>query len=390
MENLILLDKDFNMEYVIDVFESLIWTVRYKEAGDFELYTPISEDVISKFAVGKYLLNDSFWDKTLDKAHLMIIESLELDETHLKITGRDLKSILSRRIVWGRKIVEKNTNVHDIIKNLVTEAFISPIEPQDVTNPYTHEVTDRSAQRSARILSSFVFDNVDGTWESTDEDINYDNQNLLEAIEDLCSKFKIGYEVLFKFSDKRFHMQLIKPVDRSWNQTKVPPVVFSAEFGNLASSKYLESVENYKNVAFVRGMQETDDEIDKFTQTAIFGDASGLDRREVYIDASDLAKTDDTGTIKADYDTYQNMIEEKGRSEMSKRAYSHIKSYEGEADNAADQYEFMKDYKIGDMVEIVTSYGMGNIVRISEMVLSLSTSGHTLVPTFESIEEDDE
>ena len=47
-------------------------------------------------------------------------------------------------------------------------------------------------------------------------------------------------------------------------------------------------------------------------------------------------------------------------------------------------YVFNRDYKIGDTVELITRYGESVEVRVTEMVLSASTSGVTLMPTFEA------
>ena len=222
-------------------------------------------------------------------------------------------------------------------------------------------------------------------WEKLEEDTSYENTDLLNAINDLCVKYKVGYEVIIDFTDKHFHMHIIKPIDHSWDQTDAPAVVFSQEFNNLKKSNYIESIDKYKNVAFIRGEKYSDDDLDKFTQTEIMGDASGLLRRELFVDASSLSHNEDDGTIYADYDTYQNMLKEKGKTELEKKENSYTKVFDGEADTEAmTDYVFNRDYKIGDVVEIVTRYGESVPVRVTEMVLSVATSGVTLIPTFEA------
>lgn len=377
MYNLCLLNKQFQTVKIIDVFESLLWTVRYKDAGEFELYTPISQDLLESIQVGMYLANDSFVNKNDNRSHLMVVESLELDQTHLKVTGRDLKSILDRRVVWDRTEIPGGTNIQEAIRTIVNDAIISP-------------------ELEQRRISNFIFDTVSNNWPSTEEMTQYEGNSLLEVMNDFCSKYKIGYEVIFDFDDKNFHMNLIKPVDHSYDQTANTPVIFSAAFNNLKSSKYLESVSTYKNVAFVSGERYQDDELNKFWVTDIAGDnsLSGLERREAYIDASSVVHEDEYANVYGDRidpdGTYRQRLREYGQTELNKKDYRYIKDYEGEADPADSQYQFMRDYQIGDIVEIVTVWGIGAVVRVSEVVLSMSTSGYTLVPTLETIEEDDE
>ena len=42
-------DTDFNLVAIVDRFETFIWTDRYAEWGDFELYTPITDDAVNIF-----------------------------------------------------------------------------------------------------------------------------------------------------------------------------------------------------------------------------------------------------------------------------------------------------------------------------------------------------
>lgn len=370
MDKLIVLDSNFEPEHVVDVYESLIWTSRYKDAGDFELYTPINEVLLSHLAVGKYLFERRYYNPETDEAYIMIIESIELNEQHLKVTGSDLKSILARRIIWGQKILSQSSDVLTGLTSILNENLISP------------SISDR-------IISNFVFETSSGDWGTVDEDIQYEGNSLLEVANDLSEKFHFGYEVLLNFTDKKFHMKLIQPVDHSYEQTDNPPVVFSAKFTNLKSSNYLESSANYKNVAYVSGERYSDDEIDKYHQTAVIGSARGLDRRELFVDASSIRHELDDGTIYGTT-TYENMIKQKGESELNKDENAYQKKYEGEGDDAASNYVFMQDYTIGDTVEIITEYGMSNSVRVGEMVLNVSTSGITFIPTFEAIEEEEQ
>lgn len=399
MDGVYILDENFENVRYMDVFESLIWTTRYKEPGEFELYIPYTRELLDDLTVGRYVYTNEFYDVESDTAHLMIIESVELDDDHLKITGRSLRSILSLRIIWGQTVIKKkddNENtvtVYDAIKRLVTEALIVPIEPKDYDNPFDPSIHyDMSSERAARVIPNFIFEEDSNTWPEITDDTQYDCENLLDVINDLCVKHKIGYEVVAHFSDKTIHMRMIRPVDHSWDQTDAPAVIFSPEFDNLKKSNYIESITNYKNLAIIRGYRYDDDELGKFQQVAILGTASGLKRRELYVDQSSLQYDDAPRPGDAHpWDTYESMLREKGKTELEKKEYSYTKVFDGEADaEAMTDYKFGEDYKIGDTVELITRYGESVQVRVTEMVLSASTSGITLIPTFEATRYEDE
>lgn len=380
MDNLWLLDDSFDQEYIVDDYESLIWTMRYKEPGDFELYLPLMQKYIDIMQVGKFLLEDRFYFEEADNkyAYLMIIETIEIDEQHMKVTGRSLESILDRRIVWNKTKFEADTPVITALITLIDNNIVSPEEDH-------------------RQIENFVFTNQLGEeWGTIEEEVQYEGNTILDVVGDFCEKYKIGYEVVFNYDLYRFEMSLVKERDLSYGQTDYPPVIFSASLGNLKSSKYIESSANYKNVAFVAGERFNDDQLNVFFVNDIAGDntLTGLERRETYIDSSSVVHEDDASNLYGDNPdpdgTYRERLRQYGLTELNKKDYAYENTYEGEMDPAANAYQYHADYRIGDIAEIVTSFGGSAKVRVSEIVLSISASGITFIPTFESVNKEDE
>lgn len=365
----ILLDEKFESVDIVDNFESMLWTLRAKEAGEFELYTLVSDKLIEMYKIGRYIMCESFYDKTSDIGHLMIIEDLEISSDAINgdkliVTGRSLKSILDRRIVWKQTHIEKGTAVDVIIKQLIMDSIINP-------------------ESSYRKIANFKYDDVPGDWGTIKKDIQFLGESVYECMTSLCDKYKISYEIVFNFNDKCFHMHLIKPVDHSYDQVSAPVVVFSYQFGNLKNSNYKKISSSYKNVARIHG---EGDEYNALVVDLHNEDFSGLERREVYVDASSLSQEKEDGTIYGTT-TYTNMLKTRGEKELKKDIIK--ETYEAESEDGLG-YEFNIDYGIGDVVEILNEYNIETKVIVEEMVLSISTSGITLVPTFESPNEDDE
>lgn len=238
--NLYILDTTFKQVAILDQYESFIWTDRYSECGDFEVYTT---PYINCF---NYLVRDNYIVKN-DSEHVMIIEDVEITSSkdkgdRLKITGRSLESLLERRIIWGQRAFEDAT-VGTVFETLINENLISP------------EITDRR-------LSNFVYQTTNIT-DVTDQviSVQYVGDNLYNVISDLCKSYNIGFKVVLN-SSNQFVFSLYKGEDRTYEQTSNPYVLFSSRFDNIINSDYYESYRNLKNVALVLG-EEREDNSDK-------------------------------------------------------------------------------------------------------------------------------
>ena len=98
------LDRNFQLVYVLDAYESMIWVDRLYEPGSFELYTPVTREIIDYCRPDNYVVNP-------ESEHTMIIEDISIESDaesgdHIKVVGRSLESILDRRIVWKQTTIE--------------------------------------------------------------------------------------------------------------------------------------------------------------------------------------------------------------------------------------------------------------------------------------------
>lgn len=346
------MDTNFKMVSVLDVFISFIWTDRYYEYGDFELYTRVSTDILSKIQSEYYLLNK-------ESEHLMIVENIEietdLEDGHtVKITGRSLESILDRRIVWSSTII--SGNIQDCIKKLLNDSIISP-------------------SISERKIDNFIFDTSNNSkiTNTIIEETEYNGDNLYEIISGLCSANDIGFKVVLNKSNQ-FVFSLYVGEDRSYEQTKNPYVTFSPEFDNLINSNYVESIQDYKNVTLVAGEKDDND----IPKTASTGNVSGLSRRELYTEATDINQKQEDDTTLTD-EEYKNLLIQRGNEALLKHKIS--VTFDGEFD-ATQMYTYNKDFFMGDIVQVANEYGIESKARIIEFIQSQDTNGYSMYPTF--------
>mgnify|MGYP003299574668 CR=1 FL=1 len=418
--NLMLLDTNFNAVSVIDTYESFIWTDRYNGCGDFELYMPVSSDILSSVKRGYYI-------ESANSEHAMIVESIKINSdsetgNHITITGRSLESILDRRVIWGSMSV--SGTVQKCIRSLVDACIINP-------------------SKSERKIANFIFETTDDPL-INEETINaqYNGNNLLDVITAICKEKNIGFKIVFD-ANYNFVFKLYRGEDRSYDQSENPYVVFSPSFDNLLNSNYLEEDSSFKNVVLVGGSENDNGE----RMYSAVGDVEGLARRELYVDASDIQRN----SLIVTKDTMQEIItkQSEGMSvktiseelnlpevvvqtiiglvgdlgidisgELTDEAYTDVTNALGEENESLTQDEYKQmlwqrgnetltdhkdstcfegecettstyvygvDFFIGDIVQIENEYGHQAKARVTEFVISDNTSGSSTYPTFETI-----
>ena len=381
VNELYILDTNFNTLTFIDEYISLIWNERYNEAGDFELILPKSSPVIPYMAMNNYL-----WSANSDK--LMIIENYKtqsdiLSGDEILYSGRSLESILDRRIVWQQTTV--SGKVQDVIRKLLNDSIIFQKKNGNVWID-EYETSDRR-------IENFRFEpNSDAKLaEITMPEAQFTGDNIYEVINTITKLYKIGYKIYlnpttreliddetgehYQYTVNQFIFKLYLGVDRSSKQTTVPQIEFSENNENLLSSLATILGDTYRNVALIAGEGEG-----LARRTKTYGTETGLTRRELFVDARDISSNN--GAISND--SYLKLLEERGKEKL--KDYEIKKETDTDVDTNSDLYELGMDYMLGDVVENVDSFGIRSRSRITEITTSITPSEISMHPIF-SVEE---
>lgn len=356
--DLLVLNKSLDVIAIVDVYESIIWTERYYEYGDFELYTAMTQDILN------YIKTDNYIQR-VGSDRVMIIEEIRIDtdsETgnHITITGRSLESILDRRVIWSQTTI--SGNLQNGLKKLINENIISP-------------------SKEERKISNFIFkDSTDSQITGLTVEAQYTGDNLYDVISKVCEEKSIGFKVSLNES-KQFVFELYAGADRSYEQTNYPYVVFSPNFDNIINSNYLESKENLKNVALVGGEGEG-----TARKYLAIGNTSGLDRRELFVDARDISSEGEDGQTLTT-EQYNELLKQRGNEYLAD--HTDLISFEGAVETNI-MYKYGVDFFDGDIVQIANEYGHEAKVRILEVVISENEEGNSVYPTFKTITEEGE
>ena len=334
---------------IVNDYASNIWTVQFYDMNDFQIVVPVGKNTLVDFQIGRLLVREE--DVTSNGyKNVMIVESLQMDYDvdkgwMLTASGRGLKSLLARRIVWGQATL--SGKVETSIRTIITDNVISP-------------------SLSNRTISDFILGASNNFPEEAD--IQLFGENIAEWLGSVCKEYGYGWDV--EIVNSKYVFKLYKGKDRSYNQSTVPPVVFSPDFDNLLTSQYKLNRADYKNAALVGGEGEGTSKT-----TVSVGGAQGLSRYEAYIDGSSVSSNGEIITI----DTYKELLKTYGREQLTHTSYE--ANFSGSIDPHG-MYEINNDYFLGDIIEVDNGIGITATARISEIIYAEDTNGTTVVPTF--------
>ena len=334
---------------IIENPTSAIWTRRFQQPGDFELYFPATAEMLA-------LLADDFFITRDDAPEVMLIEHIEIktsaeDGNYLLISGRGAECLLDRRIIMEQTAI--NGRVDAAIFRLIMENAVAPADAARAL-PLTMNAPDISARRVRS---------------------QYTGTNLLEAVQEICKANGLGFRAVADSSGVIMpRVELITGTDRSEGQTENSPVIFSAEYENLLSSSYVQDTTKYKNVAIVAGEGEG-----QARKRATYGNASGLARRELFVDARDMSTNEGEFTA----DEYTAQLAARGAEKIAELVLS--ESFDGEVDTA-NTFALDADYTLGDVVTVENEYYIRKNVRVSAIMETWDAQGYAAIPTFENVE----
>lgn len=202
----------------------------------------------------------------------------------------------------------------------------------------------------------------------------YTGNNLLGTVQEVCKAYGLGFRaVTDDHAIVNPRIELVQGVDRSEGQVRNSPVIFAAEYENLLSSSYLLDTSKYKNVAIVAGEGEG-----KARKRATYGNASGLHRREVFVDARDLSTNE--GEISDD--DYTAQLTARGAENIAESPIT--EAFDGEIDTT--NFVLDEDYTLGDIATVENEYSIRKNVRIAAIIECWDENGYTAIPTYENVE----
>lgn len=344
-ENMIptVLNTNFERLAELDDYISFIWTGRFYKPGDFEVCIDIKHS--QYLQIGYYI-------QRKNDDHLGIIEKIQYQRTEesqeiIIVSGRLIQSILARRVISTQTQI--TGRVTSAIGMLINENIMNPVNV-------------------LRKIPNVTFTN--NSVSTATMDAQYTGENLLETTNSLCETYSVGIDCVLD-AHNNFAFSLYDGVDRSYNQSANPYIVFSEDYDNLLTSEYDENYEAYVTDVLVGGEGEG------IKRTMIWSSKSpksGLARYETFLDAS-TAVTNEQIITQA---TYEKQLEGLGYELVT----DYTAAFSGEVDFTGVRYGI--DLDLGDIVTIENKrWGMLLNSRLIEVIESIGEDGaYSVVPTF--------
>lgn len=322
--NLQVFNRSLERLGVIDVITGLTWEEKLADAGSFELWCPVTD-----YNLELLKENNLLWIGGTSAGVIEFKES-EADEEGtqtLHIQGRLCESYLDSRVTYPR--LSTTGTLSTVLRKLLTDYIVSP---SDAKRKLPNIVLDSD---QVPIGQSISFQNLGAT--------------VLENCSNLCQAYSIGFRLKFLPRTKQFVFQVFQGSNRTVTQTDRTPVLFSSELDDILESKYLHNTSEYKNFAYIAGEGEGKDRVFQSTGSS----ASGLDRKELFVDAKDLQSTDDEGNPIGDA-KYKAMLIERGKTKLED--YKDIETFSATLRTfGLMSYQYGVDYFLGDTVTVYDS-----------------------------------
>ena len=354
---LYILDSLLRRTEVVDNFESLIWTERFREIGDFEMDIASTRANRNQFITGtRVALNKSYRVMTVETTEDTVDSE---GKAILKVKGRSLETLLEDRVA------------KDTMSNLT-------VEPRWVITDYPADVArtmfDHICRDGALDLSDIIPFLMPGTilpagnipepstqiiWEQAPD-------SLYNALKSLCDIYDLGFRLVRNFDMSQLYFDIYPGSDRTTRQVVLPPVIFAPNFDNLQDTKELTTIQKSKNVAYVFSevgfMVVYPDGVDPDQVT-------GFERRVLMVNASNV--TADTLNIAA-------ALEQAGKEALAQNRT--LSAFDGEL-NQNSEYVYGTDYNLGDLVELRNNDGVISDRRVSEQIFVHDLLGERSYPT---------
>lgn len=359
---------------IIDGAKSIIWHSTYYDVGDFEIYAIATEKHLQLLQKGNYITRPN-------DVEVGVIEKIgstyDVDEGKMiVVSGRFAKSILDRRHIYN---LTGHTNTATILRGNVETAIRKVVKDNIIDCQFNTNRNISFLKLGAVTGLDAVI--VDENGNNAEKQVSFDN--LLEYTEEVLREYSYGAIVTLNDNTGDFEYTVYSGADRSVdNIDGLSPVIFSQEYDNLTESEYSSDDQLWKTAVLIGG---TGEELDRF-YSIINGSKTGLDRREMWLDAQSISKTykEEGSEEEREYtDTqYDQMLKQAGTQELAKN--TQVETFEAEINVNGGMWRLNEDYTIGDIVTFQdNSLGVYGNVRIVELTEVQDDNGYTVTPVFE-------
>lgn len=350
------LDGLLRREWIFDRFESLIWTERFSDVGDFQLVIESTPETRSLLTAGtKVVVNVS---KRVMEIETIVNTNDDAGRSLIKIQGKELVKILDDRLAADSIVTDEPWVITDYPANVARYMF--------------DQVCSFGWPLAADVLPFLVSGSIypPGTIPEPSDVITWyqERDTLYNAIKKLVDLYALGFRLVRNGDESQLYFDIYSGNDRTTAQTELSPVVFSRELDNLQNTREFKTIDGLKTVAYVFAPAGVRIVYAEGVDPGI----TGFERRVLTVKSTVAAGTSD----------WEALLDQEGAKALSE--HRTLQAFDGEV-NQNSNYQYEIDYFLGDLVEMLNTDGMTNNMRVTEQIFVEDQEGERAYPTLSNI-----
>ncbi|AHN24359.1 siphovirus ReqiPepy6 Gp37-like family protein [Lysinibacillus varians] len=301
-------------------FSYLLWRKKYGPGSEAELHVDVTPKNIEQLKKGNIIFRQ-------DDDEAMYIYYRQFDDSNgvdqLVIKCYSLTRWTDRRILWRQ--YDFYTTPELIMRQLINETMVSPADP-------------------TRKIAQVKLATVKNIGKAIQQQISY--KQVFEVCENLCTTHDIGMRCLF--DGRTLKYDFYEGTDRTINQSLNPRIILSKNRSNLLKRTYEDADNDLKTTALIGGAGEGPAR----KMASIGASITGLNRREIFIDAREISDTRDGDgeQIPIPDGEYNNLLVAKGKEKIAE--YTEFIGFDCELDVTKENTKYNEDFFLGDLVTI--------------------------------------
>ena len=323
----------------------------YYEIGEFEIYCRASESALNALKNGNYV-------RIPNRPYLWIIKSVEYTFNAEGARMIDAKGFEAKWII-GQRIIQSPWQ----LPTSLSDAVFRLVDGNLGASAVSYRRIIGFVTETPRIASS-----GDLAMQAT-------RGNLWDFVAELLkSNFCGSYSF---YQNGEIHFQAFQGTD------KTASILFSQSMDNLISSDYFENSADKRNYVQIVSTQtqnnQTQECVSQYPDTPTSHPSTGIDRLELtiasnistkYIDAQGQEQETPFGSS-----LYKSWQVEEGKNQLAEKSI--VQEFSGEIDLQFSQYEFERDFFLGDIVKVRDEYfGYSANARIVKYTFKQDESGY--------------
>lgn len=349
-------DTTLTLQGVIDEMTSFIWVRRYWSVGEFKLLVPFTTTNGKLLVKGNLIMKRG--DTEAAQITYLTIKKNAYGMEEIEVQGKFITAWLDKRIMLSQIVATATSQ--SLLNRIVTENLTTPTAAERV-------IPLLELEQEPPDLGSGI--------------INYTSEpfiSCLLAAETMAKAAKLGFGIYTDIKAQKHIFKVYKGRDLTAEQTEYRPCIFASEFDNIYEQEYENSVENLRSACYVGGEEKEG----VTRQIVAVGTANGLERAEVFINATDITQTykDGDTEITMTLAEYIQRLKERGAAELEQ--YAETLNFSSKV-NVYGNLEYKKDFDIGDRVTCLDKrWGIKINVRITEVTETYQQNSNDVDVTF--------